>query len=142
MTNLNPNHVSRQKHLAIALLGAAMAVTPTLPQAQPPSPPRSDAGARQCFYANDINNYTTEGERTVYLRVGVREIFRLDLMTDCPELGFRQDIEFRHVGGSSSSPIDLTIQFHQPGARRLCAVSDMRKLSPDEVAALPRRLRP
>jgi hypothetical protein len=131
------------KQVAIAALGAALALAPSLPQAQPSPPPKTYAGARQCFYANNISNYTTEGERTVYLRIGVREIYRLDLMTDCPELGFRQNIEFRHVGGSSiCSPIDLTIQFHQPGARRLCAVSDMRKLSLDEVAALPKRLRP
>ena len=72
------------------------------------------------------------------------DIYRLDLMTDCPELSFRQRIQFTHVGGSSSicSPIDLTIQFRQAGARRLCPVSDMRKLRPDEVAALPKRLRP
>jgi hypothetical protein len=132
------------KRIAIAVLGAAIAATPVLSQAQPPSSPKPDAGRRQCFYANNINNYTTEGERTLYLRVGVADVYRLDLMTDCPELGFRQRIQFTHVGGSSSicSPIDLTIQFRQAGARRLCPVSDMRKLRPDEVAALPKRLRP
>jgi hypothetical protein len=130
--------------VAVAVLGAAIAVAPTLSPAQPPYSQKPDVDRRQCFYANNINNYTTQGERTLYLRVGVADVYRLDLMNDCPELSFRQRIQFTHVGASSSicSPIDMTIQFRQAGARRLCPVSDMRKLRPDEVSALPKRLRP
>jgi hypothetical protein len=121
-------------------LAGALAATP-LATAQPrPAPAQS----RQCFYARNINNYTTAGGRLVYIRVGVADVYRLDLMTDCPELGFRQDLQFTRAdpGASICSAIDLTIRFREPGARRICPVAEMRKLTPEEVAAMPKRDRP
>ena len=132
---------------SLAILGM-LAAAPLAPRAQPapqPAPrPANDAAKQQCFYARNISNFTANDNRVVYLRVGVRDIYRLDLMTACPELGFRQTIEVSRANGSSNicSGVDLTIGFRQSGARRVCPVREMRRLSPDEVAALPKRDRP
>jgi len=134
-----------RKPIATAMLSlAVVAATPFALRAEPSSPPAKDAASRQCFYASNINNFTTEANRIVYIRVGVSAVYRLELMTECPELSFRQDIGFTRAdrGSSICSAIDLTIHFSQNGARRICPVTDMRRLSPDEVAALPKRLRP
>jgi hypothetical protein len=121
-------------------LAVALAATPLATAQTPPAPKQS----RQCFYARNISNYSVVGDRLVYLRVGVADIYRLDLMNDCPEIGFRQHLEFTRAdpGTTICSAIDLTIRFREPGAHRICPVSDMRKLSPAEVAALPKRDRP
>jgi hypothetical protein len=116
------------------------------PSAVHAAPPDAQAGsARQCFYARNIENYAVVNDRLLYLRVGAADVYRLDLMMDCPELSFRENgVEITHTGASSlvCSPIDLTVRFHQIGARRICPVSEMRRLTPAEVAALPKRDRP
>jgi len=129
--------------LGLAAAGAIVA-SPLALGAEPSSPPAKDAARQQCFYASNINNFTTEADRIVYIRVGVADVYRLELMTECPELGFRQDIGFTRAdrGSSICSAVDLTIHYRQNGARRICPVVDMRRLSPGEVAALPKRLRP
>jgi hypothetical protein len=116
----------------------ALAATP-LAKAEP----RPADTARQCFYERNINNFTTPTNRLIYIRVGVAQIYRLDLMNDCPELTFRQNLRFsRSPSGDICGPVDLQIRFQQSGVRRICQVSDMRRLSPAEVAALPKRDRP
>jgi hypothetical protein len=135
------------KPIGAALLGLAAAgaisAAPFALSAEPSSPPAKDA-SRQCFYSSNINNFTTEADRIVYIRVGVNDVYRLDLMTECPELGFRYTVQFTRAdrGSSICSPVDLTISYRQNGAQRICPVIDMHKLTPEQIAALPKRLRP
>jgi hypothetical protein len=125
---------------ALALASALAAVASPIAQAEP----EHRAAPQSCFYASNIENYAVANDRLVYLRVGVADVYRLDLMTDCPELTFRQNIAITHTGASDlvCSPIDLTIRFRQIAARRVCPVGDMRKLTAAEVAALPKHDRP
>jgi hypothetical protein len=133
-------HLWKAAAAAGLILIGALAATP-LASADPKD---GRAESRQCFYARNISNYTAVGNRLVYLRVGVADIYRLDLMNDCPELSFRQTIEFARAdpGSSICSANDLTLHFDEAGAHRICPVLDMRKLTPDEVALLPKRDRP
>jgi hypothetical protein len=131
------------RSVASAALGLALgagAVANPIAMAEPQRPPES----RSCFYASRIENYAVASDRRVYLRVGVGDVYQLDLMNDCPELTFRQNVQITHTGAGSliCSPIDLTIRFRQVAARRICPVSDMRKLTPAEIAALPKGDRP
>lgn len=97
-----------------------------------------------CFYASNINNYTVPNDRLVYIRVGAADVYRLDLMNDCIGLSFRQSIAFTRDDPSTTicSAIDLTIRFREVADREVCPVSEMRKLTPVEIAALPKRDRP
>jgi hypothetical protein len=130
------------KHAAVAALSLVLAAAAATPLAQ--AEPQKPAEHRACFYADNIENYAVANDRLVYLRVGVADVYRLDLMTECHELTFRQNVLFTHTGASSliCSPIDLTIRFRQAAARRVCPVSEMRKLTPAEIAALPKGDRP
>ena len=107
--------------------------------------PKRHDPPQQCFFTRNIENYAVVNDRLLYLRVGVADVYRLDLLMDCPELPFRfRDIEITHTGTSDQvcAPVDLTIRFRQIAARRICPVGDMRKLTPAEVAALPKNARP
>jgi hypothetical protein len=136
------------KHLAVATAGLALAgalgATPIAPQAQPAASPAAKSSPQHCFYASNINNFTTDGDKTVYLRVGVADVYRLDLMTSCPELTTRRSIGLeRTVGGSNiCSPLNLTVVFRLQGERRVCPVQELRWLTKDEIAALPKHDRP
>ena len=125
---------------AIGLATVSLFASAPLAQSQTPPPAKPQ---RSCFYESNINNYTVPNSNTIYLRVGVADIYKLSLMSDCPEITFRQSLSFTRAGvGAICSPIDLTVRYRQAGARRICPVSDMRKLTPAEVAALPKGAKP
>ena len=100
--------------------------------------------ASPCFLQRNINGFSAPNDRTVYVRVGVKEIWRLDLMNDCTGLTFRNSFGLQ---GSPTSPwicnpLDATVRFHEPGARMICPVSAIHRLTAEEAAALPKRDRP
>ena len=98
----------------------------------------------QCFLSSNVENFSAPDNRTVFLRVGVKDIWRLDLMNDCLDLPFRQHIGFESAGGDPwiCTPIQATVVAHVSGIAHRCPVSGMHHLTPDEVASLPKRVRP
>jgi hypothetical protein len=121
-----------------ALAALAIAMTAAAAAAAPP------ATHNQCFVRRNINGFSAPNDRTVYIRVGVSDVWRLDLMTDCTGLSFRNafGLEARPARAWICSPLDATVIVRQTGISQRCPVSAMRKLTPDEIAALPRRDRP
>jgi len=130
------------------LCGLALgpAVAQPAPPASPASPPaKAAAGAgRQCFRPHDINGFNAPNEHTLYVRVGIHDIYRLDLMGDCGELTFRQSIGLETFPGLGwvCSPLDATVVYRETGIPERCPVTAIHKLSADEIAALPKRDRP
>lgn len=118
--------------LAIVALSAAAV------NAQPP------ASHNQCFYVRNINGFNAPNDRTLYIRVGVNEVYRLDLMVDCTGMSFRQGLGIRSTPGDPwiCSPIQAEIVYREHGIPSRCPVSAIHKLTPDELAALPKRDRP
>jgi len=139
-----------------ALAGATLALAacadydPPPPPQPPPGPvamvpPMSDG----CFRTSDIGNHTIGDDHTLYIRVGLREVYRLEMSNAC--LGGANSTDplvMRQPPGSAYAcrPIDLDISITKGGLETgiptPCIVSSMAHLSPDEVAALPSRLRP
>ncbi len=97
-----------------------------------------------CFLKSNINGFSAPNDRTVYVRVGVSDYYRLDLMTECTGLTFRQAIGLKSTRGSAwiCSPLDATVVYHQTGMRQSCPVIGIHKLTPAEFEALPKRDRP
>jgi len=108
--------------------------------AQPAAKPQTD----RCFLSRNINGFTAPNDRTVYVRVGVRDVWRLDLMFDCAGLSFRNGfgLQGSPTGPWICHPLDATVIIRQTGATQRCPVTAIRQLTPDEVAALPKRDRP
>ncbi|HEY1447529.1 MAG TPA: hypothetical protein VGF33_03265, partial [Caulobacteraceae bacterium] len=71
-------------------------------------------------------------------------IWRLDLMTNCTGLSFRNAFGLEASPSTAwiCSPLGATVINRQSGINQRCPVSAMHKLTPDEIAALPKRDRP
>lgn len=139
--------MSRFRRLMMAALAGAF-LAPVAALGQPSSaPPGAKPGARpqdQCFFARDVNGFNAPDNHTVYIRVGVNQVYRLDLMTDCLDLTFRQSLGIQSTPGSPwiCSPLDAQIVYRDVGMPQRCPVTAIHKLTPAEVAALPKRDRP
>ena len=122
--------------VAPAILGAVMATA-----AAAAAPP---VAHDQCFLRRNVNGFSAPNDRTLYVRVGVNDVWRLDLMTDCTGLSFRNafGLEAQPARAWICSPLDATVVFRQTGLTQRCPVSGLHKLTADEIAALPRRDRP
>jgi hypothetical protein len=136
------------KTLTIASLVAGLALTAGVsasasedaakPAAHPPA-------KRACFFASQINGWR-EGpdEKVVYLDVGVRDVYRLDLFGPCHGVDTAQTIGVQTHGGGSSicDGLDVTLITNSPVGDLRCPVSKITRLTPEEVAALTRKPRP
>ena len=142
----------------VALIGAAAVGADAAPLPAPgadrspayaPSTPAmvrtaatSDAG--QCFKRRDIRNHTVGGPKTLYLDVAGRDVYRIEMRNSCLASAVSSDplILRNDTGGQSvCKPIDLDITVSAAGPSR-CIVSSITRLTPAEVAALPRKMRP
>jgi hypothetical protein len=111
------------------------------------SPAQSEATAttpkRQCFWARNANGFAAVDDQTVNVRVGVRDVYRFELLGPCPDIDWSQQIALVSRGSSSiCSGLDAEIVTRSTIGPQRCAVRNMRKLTPAEVAALPSKARP
>jgi hypothetical protein len=102
------------------------------------------ASPRTCFLRHDINGFNAPDDKTVYLRVGVRKLYRLDLMGTCTGLSFREGfaLEDRPASPWICSPLEATVIFRDHGVTERCPVTAIHALTDDEAKALPKRQRP
>lgn len=115
---------------ALAALAAA--------QAQPAQPPR------QCFFHRNLNSWKEVGDRQVNLRIGVNDIYQLELNAPCWNLKWAETLGFENRGSSSACTGDtviLVVPDRALGTDR-CFAHIVRKLTPQEAAALPPKQRP
>ena len=106
--------------------------------------PAAAKDEQACFLRRDVQGFSAPNDHTVYLRVGVSQIYRLDLMGDCQGLTFRQSfgLEDRPASPWICSPLDATVVYRETGIRQRCPVTAIHKLTVDEMKALPKRDRP
>lgn len=124
------------------LIAAAVALVSPAAAAPPAADPKP---ARQCFSSGQVTNFRAgEDDRTLYLRVGVKEVYRLDLLMPCPEIDFSHQIAIRSRGGAMNicSGLDAVILAPSTRGVRRCEVRTVERLTPEAVAALPSRERP
>ncbi len=101
--------------------------------------------AQQCFRTSAIDNYSaTDDEKTLYVRANGGHYFKVDFADRCIGLGFRNRIVIKVTGISNliCQPTDFDLYIHDTGMNQRCMVTDLRALTPDEVGALPKKLKP
>ncbi len=102
--------------------------------------------ANACFYARNVDNFAAENDTTVNLRVGPRQVYQLKLFAPCVDLDFSQRIALRSRGVSSfvceGHANDLELFTRSAAGPTRCPVTSVRRLSVDEIAALPKHARP
>jgi hypothetical protein len=127
--------------LAAALLAAGSALADPTPAAN--APPRHSA----CFWRESIVGFAAHDDSAVYLRVGARDVYELKMFANCFDVSWLHRIAL--VSRSLSPDIcegpnpDLDVVVREMGVgRQRCPVSNVRKLTPAEIAALPKDARP
>jgi hypothetical protein len=120
----------------------AVAAAALLPGAVAPA---RAASADQCFLTRDWQGWRAADEKTLYARVGVSQVYRIEFRNGCS--GLRSPgahLVTSSVNGRVCSPIDLDVKVSTSpniGATA-CIVTGVTRLSPDEVKALPKNLTP
>jgi hypothetical protein len=123
--------------LPLALIGAVLAGCTS-------DSSERTTGNRDCFLARNISSWAAQDNSTVNIRVNVRDFYQLSLLGQCPDINWVQGIGIQHRGSSwICSGLDATIISRGPGSiTSRCPVRTVRRLSAEEVAALPPRARP
>ncbi|HEX5278630.1 MAG TPA: DUF6491 family protein [Micropepsaceae bacterium] len=124
-----------------ASLIAGLLLSPVV-RAQPEQPDR----VRACFFSRDFQQWRAPDASTIMIRVGVNRFYRLDLSAPCPTLQFPSTYLVNVFRGSDAvcGPLDWDIRVAQypAGVTEQCIVKSMTQLTPEQVAAIPPRLRP
>jgi hypothetical protein len=123
---------------------AAGALLLSAPQALAADKTEVGPGRHQaCFYARDVNGFNAADSKTVYIRVGVKDVYRLDLFATCPDIDWDWKIGLVSRGSDwICDAMDATIIARSPIGPQRCEVNKVTKLTPAEVAALPRKQKP
>jgi hypothetical protein len=130
--------------MRIRAVVAGLALAGTLTGAAPALAEGGKAPAgRQCFFRGNVSGFAPQDDRTVNVRVGARDIYRLELFGPCPDVNWRERIGIVSRGSDwICSGLDAEIVTPSRIGPQRCPVGHIRKLTPAEVAALPRRARP
>lgn len=130
---------------ALALTLGFVALTACAPGAAPGELAAEGAATqgRECFFTRNVNGFSAPDAETLYLRVGVRDVYQMQMFAPCPDMDWAQRLAVVSRSGSSvCRGMDATIISPGPLGDQRCMVRAVRKLTPAEVEALPRGSRP
>lgn len=122
---------------------AAATLAPALGSAQQSAP----AQGRQCFLMHDWRGWRpTNDEKSMYIRVGVNQVYRVDFARGCPGLRSPSShliTDSSNGSGQVCSAIDLDIKVsEQRGFATPCIATGITPLTKADIAALPKNLTP
>jgi hypothetical protein len=103
------------------------------------------AQGQSCFFVTQWHGWKADGDHTIYLNVSDgHRIYRLDMAGSCPALldPTATLITDNHTD-SICTAVDWNLKVRQTGGFSMpCIVAKMTQLTPDQAAALPKKLRP
>ena len=134
----------RQRAVTIAgILGAILlpGTSPAITQESPPA-----ASRNTCFYVAQFRSWKAPDAKTIYIRVELHRIFRLDLAGECSLLLRPDSHLIMNVRGPDTicRPLDWDLKVAEsfPGIPEPCIVKTMTELTPAQAAAIPPHFRP
>jgi hypothetical protein len=98
-----------------------------------------------CFFISEWQGWKSPSPNILYLGVNHRDIYKVELSGGSPELSWPDVHLISKVTGSDSicSPLDLQLYVSDnTGFRSALIARSLTKLTPEEVAAIPRKDRP
>ncbi|WP_293906377.1 DUF6491 family protein [Phenylobacterium sp.] len=133
----------RQLVLAVAA-ATLLALGGAAPQAAAKSPLEPGAKpAKQCFWTHQVNNFASSDDRIVNVRVGVKDVYQFEMFGRCDDVDWANKIALVSRGSDYiCSGLDAEIITHSPIGPHRCPVRNIRKLTAEEIAALPKHARP
>lgn len=112
----------------------AFAKSPEEPGAKP---------QRQCFWTRQVNSFASNDERVVNIRVGVKDVYQLEMFGRCHDVDWSHNIAIRSRGSSYiCTGLDAEIIAPSSIGPQRCAVRSVRKLTEAEAKALPKHAKP
>jgi hypothetical protein len=112
-----------------------------------PAPTPREQAPRQCFLPQTVTNYRTDGDTTAYLRAGRNEVYQLQ-SGGCRGLTVSTGLTVVSRTGGGQACVGESIGLHTRGPSlrsenvSTCTARIVKRLSPEEVEALPSRVRP
>lgn len=128
---------------AAAIGTAALAAKPS--PLSPPPPSGASLATGQCFRSADIRNHTVGDRSTLLIDVQGKGAYRVTMKGSCLAGATSSDpIITRSPPGSTiiCKPIDMDVAISKGGFPTPCIVDSIVKMAPEEVAALPKKLKP
>lgn len=123
--------------LAVSLMGLAPAT------AKSPLEGAAAPKKKQCFWTRQVNNFASSDDRIVNVRVGVKDVYQFEMFGRCNDVDWSNRIALVSRGSSYiCSGLDAEIITPSPIGPQRCPVRNIRKLTPEEIKALPKRARP
>jgi hypothetical protein len=100
--------------------------------------------ANKCFYSRNVTSFAAPDERNLYVQVNNRDVYHFEMFGPCPDIDWNQRLTLiARPGPWICDGMDAEVVTHAAGiGRQKCMVRHMRKLTPEEVAALPKHARP
>jgi hypothetical protein len=101
--------------------------------------------ASGCIRSSQIGNHSIVDDHTLYIDVRGRGIYRITTSGSCLAGAISSDpIILRQVPSTNliCRPIDLDLSVSKGGAATRCITQSITRLTPQEMAAIPRKLRP
>jgi hypothetical protein len=132
----------------MALIGLAVAgfsASAALAHQAPAEPAKPAKPARQCFYLSDWRGWTAPDKNTLYMKVRGRDVYRVDLAYGSNQLTWPGSHLVSVVRGPDSvcHPLDLDLRVSDGfGFAMPIRAKAITKLTPEEIAALPKKDRP
>ena len=101
---------------------------------------------RACIDTHRQSSWKAVDEKTLYISESKSTVYAVEFATGCPRMDspFVKFTQLNRGGqGWICAPIDLDITVHDtPGMSVKCLASSIRKLSPAEITALPKDVKP
>jgi hypothetical protein len=126
----------------MALAAAGLLASTAQAQAPAAKPVRAE---RPCFSLSDWHGWSSPSEKVMYLKVRNRDVYRLDLAHGSNQLNWPGTHLVTVVRGSDRicSPIDLDLRVSDGfGMAIPIRANTITKLTPEEIAAIPKKDRP
>jgi hypothetical protein len=134
---------SMKRMISLALFafvgGASAALADPVPATA--KPPQS------CFFISQFESWKAPDNKTIYIRVNTNRFYRLDLSSSCPTLTYPDAHLITKTRGSSTvcTALDWDLSVGQAAPRGFpmgCIVKTMTPLTPEQVAAIPKKFKP
>ena len=132
------------RHLTLAAAAAVLTFAATAATAAPNDKNAAPARRDQCFWTRMADGFAAPDEHTLNVRVGVRDVYQFEMFGPCQGIDWDQRIALvSRPGGMICTGMDAEVIAHEPGlGTQRCAVRSVKKLTPEVVAALPKRGKP
>ena len=124
--------LGRSAVLAAALLTAGVAAADPAPAPRP--------NGQECFYSREWSGWRAPDSETLYIKVRMHDVWKIGLSSECSMLRVPGAHLVTKIRGTDSicAPIDLDLGVSDGnGFTEHCFVKSLRKLTPEQVSAIP-----